>query len=313
MADRIFSTAVVNGATGVVGSALVRRLLDKRVKVFAVVRPDCVRKENIPKEAEIINCGLNEILSLPEKIPDGADMYFHLAWASTIGPGRNDMIAQTENIRAAVEAVQSCRRMHVKVFVGAGSQAEYGRINGKVTPEMPCFPNSGYGMAKLCAGQMTRSECGKYGIRHVWARLLSVYGPHDGPLSVMPMIIRSLKNREIPPLTESEQMWDFIYADDAADALIAMAENGRDGAVYPVGSGKARMLKSYFEILRDTIDPEAPLGFGKITADPGKPVNLCADIRTLKTDTGFEPKISFEEGIRRTVESFDKKEDRTAT
>lgn len=65
-------------------------------------------------------------------------------------------------------------------FVGAGSQAEYGRVNHALTPDTPCFPENGYGMAKLCAGQMSRVECEKLGLVHIWPRILSVYGPYDG-------------------------------------------------------------------------------------------------------------------------------------
>lgn len=297
-------TAVVNGTTGAVGSALTKHLLDLGVTVYAVIRPTSQRTENIPEGAQIVRCDLMEIERLPEMIDTRVDAFFHLAWAHPIGPGRNDMIAQTENIRCSIQAVRAAKELGCQVFVGAGSQAEYGRIEGKVTADAPCFPTTGYGMAKLCAGQMTRMECQRLGMRHAWARILSVYGPHDGPLSVIPMMMDKLLKGEKPALTKGEQMWDYLYSADAADALWRMALSGRDGSVYPVGSGTVRPLKEYFMILRDAINPELPLGLGELPYGPGQVMRLQADISALQRDTGFTPSTPFEAGIRETLRQY---------
>ena len=198
----------------------------------------------------------------------------------------------------------------ISFAVGVGSQAEHGRIEGKVTANAPCFPTNGYGMAKLCAGQMTRVVCRQLGIRHVWARVLSVYGVNDGPLSVISVLLDKLCKGEKPVLTAGEQMWDYLYADDAGDALYCMAEKGRDGAIYPVGSGQARPLKEYFEMLRDAIDPSLSLGLGEIPYPPNQVMHLEADISELTKDTGFVPHTSFQDGIKTVVEQYKKRQER---
>lgn len=221
-------SAVVNGSLGTIGLALVECLLKKGVKVYAVAFPEDPRIERIPQGAAVIPCDMREIKTLREKIADPVDAFFHLAWAGTIGPGRDDMLLQTQNIRCAIEATQTAADIGCQVFVGVGSQAEHGRIEGKVTADAPCFPSNGYGMAKLCAGQMTRVMCRQLGIRHEWARVLSVYGANDGPLSVVSILLDKLCRGEKRALTAGEQMWDYLYADDAAEALYCMAESGRD-------------------------------------------------------------------------------------
>ena len=85
-----------------------------------------------------------------------------------------------------------------KVFLGAGSQAEYGRVSGILRPDTPAFPENGYGMAKLCAGQMSRVECQTLGMDHVWARILSVYGPHDGPATMISGTVHHAAGRRRP-------------------------------------------------------------------------------------------------------------------
>ena len=306
MEELIIRNAVVNGPLGTVGMALVKALLEKGVHTWAVCCPGDRRIRDLPEGAEVIERDMREIAGLPGDLPGGADVFFHLAWMGTIGPGRNDASLQAENIRCAVEAVKAAKALGCKAFVGVGSQAEHGRIEGKVTADAPCFPVTGYGIAKLCAGQLTRLACVQLGIRHVWARILSAYGPGDGPLSVFPTIIGKLLKGEKPALTKGEQLWDFCYAGDVAEALVCMAEKGRDGKIYPVGSGEARPLREYFEIARDAVNPALPLGIGDLPYPEGQVMHLQADLAPLREDTGFEPKVPFEEGIRRTVEAFRK-------
>ena len=294
-------TAVVNGSLGSIGLALVERLLKKGVRVYAVAFPGDPRISRIPDGAVVLPCDMRQIEQLADRIPEPVDAFFHLAWAGTIGPGRDDMLLQTENIRCAIAAAQTAKTLGCQVFVGVGSQAEHGRIEGKITPDAPCFPTTGYGMAKLCAGQMTRSVCRQLGIRHEWARVLSVYGVNDGPLSVISILLDKLFKGEKPALTAGAQLWDYLYVDDAAEALIAMAERGKDGAVYPVGSGQARPLHEYFELLRDAVNPKLPLGLGELPYPPNQVMHLQADITELTRDTGFKPMVPFEEGIRRVV------------
>ena len=297
-------SAIVNGSLGTIGLALVNQLLKRGVKVYAIVFPGDPRIERIPKGAITIPCDMRQIGKLTELIGEPVDAFFHLAWAGTIGPGRDDMLLQTQNIRCAIEAAQTAKALSCEVYVGVGSQAEHGRIEGKVTASASCFPTNGYGMAKLCAGQMTRVVCRQLGIRHVWARVLSVYGANDGPLSVISILLDKLFKGEKPALTAGEQMWDYLYAEDAGDALCCMGESGRDGAIYPVGSGQIRPLREYFEILRDAVDPNLPLGLGEIPYPPNQVMHLEADISQLTADTGFVPSTSFEDGIREVVAQY---------
>ena len=106
----------------------------------------------------------------------------------------------------------------------------------------------------------------------------------------------------MPELTAGEQLWDYIYCEDAARAFFLLGEKGQDGATYCIGSGEARPLKEYMYLLRDAVDPALPLGLGKLPYGEWQVMYLCADIARLRKDTGFVPEVSVEEGIRRTVE-----------
>lgn len=303
------NSVVITGATGTIGMALVRKCIETGTKAFVLVNPDSKRIGRIPADPliKVIKCGLSDFAAADAKSlgiddTEHIDAMFHLAWAGTFGDFRNDAALQEKNERYASDAVRLAKRLGCSVFVGAGSQAEYGRVSGVLTADTPAAPENEYGRAKLRASAATRDLCHEFGIRHVWARVLSIYGPYDGEKTMVMSVISSLLKGQKPALTKGEQMWDFLYADDAADAFMLMAEKGKDGAIYPTGSGLARPLREYIKIIRDEIDPALQLGFGEIPYGEKQVMHLCADISALRADTGFAPKISFEEGIRRTIE-----------
>lgn len=304
MKERSIKTAVLTGPTGAIGVALCERLLAEGCTVYAVCRPGSPRAESLPPSDRLhrVECDLTDLAALPDRLPGvTADVFYHFGWAHTIGPGRNDMPAQIANIGYTIDAVRAASALGCSVFVGAGSQAEYGRSAAALRPDTPAFPENGYGMAKLCAGQMSRVECERLGLSHVWARILSVYGPHDGAATMISGCIRKLLAGERPSLTAGTQIWDYLYSVDAADAFWRMALYGRSGAVYPVGGGQPRPLRSYMEALRDAIDPALPLGLGEVPFGPNQVQFLAADLSALQADTDFEPSTDFETGIRKTI------------
>lgn len=310
MINRSIRKAVITGPTGAIGIALCQELAENGIIVYAVCRPGSCRAAVLPVHPNIlrVDCDLAELSKLTELIPEGADAFFHFAWAHTIGPGRNDMSAQIQNVRYTIDAVQAAKQLQCQVFVGAGSQAEYGRVEGLLKPDTPCFPENGYGMAKLCAGQMSRVECQKLEMDHVWARILSIYGPGDGPATMISSVIEQLLRGETPALTAGIQQWDYLYSGDAARAFRLMALHGADGSVYPLGSGKTKAIKDYVGILRNQIDPNLRLGFGEIPYGPLQVMHLQADITALQQDTGFVPETTFAIGIQNTIKSIAGKE-----
>lgn len=303
---REIHSAIVTGPTGAVGQALCRYLLLQGIRVYAICRPYSDRNSRLPddKHLQKVLCDISNIRILPELIKEKADAFFHLAWTNSASDLRNNMTAQVDNIKATLDACHAAKKLGCVVFIGAGSQAEYGRVSEALKPDTPCFPENGYGMAKLCAGQMSRMECEKLDIHHIWPRILSVYGPHDGQTTMITQAIKKLLVQEIPSLTAGEQIWDYLYEDDAADALYRLAVYGQNGYIYPVGSGKARPLKEYLKKMRDAIDPSIPLGLGGIPYGEKHVMHLEADISAISKDTGFMPKTDFEVGIRKTIDYF---------
>lgn len=311
--------AVITGATGMIGTALTRYLLEQGASVAVCVRPGSGRTDrlreaavsagvNMQEKLHIIKTDLKELNS--DAVYEGitakigrADALFHLGWAGTFGTSRNNIYLQNRNIRCTLDAVQLAQKLGCQVFVGAGSQAEYGRVRAgeRLSADTPAFPENGYGIAKLAAGQMSRILCREKGIRHIWMRILSVYGPWDTEKTMVMSAVNTLLEGGRPVFSPGEQLWDYLYVRDAARALYLAALSGTDGRIYPLGSGQTRPLREYIECIRDAIAPQAELGIGELPYNENQVMYLCADIDELTKDTGFVPEYTFEKGIRETA------------
>ena len=208
---------ILTGATGCVGSAVVRRALASDIHVTCIVHNGSKRLSNLPKDErlKIVECNLSDYKSL--ELEGKYDAFIHLSWEKTFGASRDDAEVQTRNIQYTLDAVHLAHRCGCKVVVGAGSQAEYGVQSVDLTPELPVKPESGYGIAKYAAGKLSAMLCKSLGMRQNWVRILSVYGPNDGENTLISYVIRELKAGRSPELTKCEQTWDYLYADDAAE------------------------------------------------------------------------------------------------
>ncbi len=294
--------AVITGPTGAIGIALIRKLIEENTEILVITRKESLRNNNIPVHPLItrIYCPLDGFGKLENTTGKKYDVFYHLAWMGAVGQGRHDMYMQNENVKYALDAVGAAKRFGCRLFIGAGSQAEYGKYEGTLKPDTPVFPTMGYGFAKLCAGQMTREYAHQLGLKHIWVRILSVYGPNDGLQSMVMSTICKLKAGETPQYTRAEQQWDYLYNGDAALALYLLGKNGQDGKVYVLGSGCVRQLSDYIMQIRDIVAPGTQIRLGDLPYNKDQTMYLCADLTEITNDVGFVPQISFEEGIRRT-------------
>ena len=305
--------AIITGPTGVLGTALIEKLIRKKIEIIAVCRIGSERIGCIPSDPliTVMECNLDSLRVLPRMISGHKykdTVFFHMGWDGTFGGDRDNLKSQINNIQYTVDAVSAAHVIGCRRFVGIGSQAEYGRVDSarctRIKPDTPAAPENGYGVAKLCAGQMSRIKCQQVGMEHVWVRALSIYGPNDGRNTLISVMLDRLQKKEHISCTKGDQMWDYLYSSDAAEALffLGCAEKEKvDGKIYVMGSGQARPLREYMYIVRDIVDPEAQLGIGEIPYSDKQIMYLWADISSLYEDTGFTPRISFEEGIYRTM------------
>ena len=301
--------SIVTGASGFLGAALCRELLDQGGYVTAVLRPDSPNKEKIMRMShersgcqsrlEVVETRLDRLEDLWKVHHIRADVFYHLAWNGSAGPAREDFDIQYTNIGYTAQAVRTAKECGCRKFVGAGSQAEYGVIHRKaVEAETVPHPFMMYGAAKLASYQMGRVLAGQLGISFVWPRIYSVYGVGENSGTLVNYVMDSLRAGKMPELTPCENMWNFMYVSDCAKALRMLGESGESEGIYHVASKDTRRLREFVEEIRDIAAPGAEIGFGKKEAQAERTFWLEPDVGRLD-ETGFACEVSFEDGIRR--------------
>lgn len=306
--------AIVTGATGFIGLALCKELLQNEYEVVAVIRPDSekrgrlldLQKESVlsGKSLQILEISLEKLNRLHTEYDIQADFFFHLAWNGSSGNAREDFEMQHRNIAYTADAIRTARACGCKKIIGAGSQAEYGVVSGiaienKTVPE----PFMMYGSAKLAAGQMGAVLAKQQQIAFVWPRIYSVYGVGENPGTLVNYVLDTLKKGGVPELSPCENMWNFLYITDCVRALRMLAESEEMQGICHVASKDTRLLKEFVTEMRDLIAPDIQLGFGVKQTDPKRTFWLQPDVGKLDK-TGFEAEVSFVDGIRRKVEDM---------
>ncbi len=212
---------IVTGASSFIGKALTKKLLENGEKVFAVVRnPQKLSELNNFENLNIVNCDMSGYSALASLIGEKCDVFFHFAWAGTSKAGRADRSIQEENIKNSLSALFAARELGCEIFIGAGSQAEYGICGGEVTEDYPENPVTEYGKAKLAVKRMALEYGKTVGMKVIWTRIFSAYGIGDSKETmIMTALNKMLKNEDID-LTHCTQMWDYINVEDVANVYI---------------------------------------------------------------------------------------------
>ena len=297
--------AIVTGANGFVGTWLLKELVSNGIEVLAVVKNETSNIDTIKMlpNVEIVFCEMNNIQNLPEKIEScNADVFFHLAWDGSTGANRGNYNIQLKNVEWTLNAVNVASVLGCKRFIGAGTLAEfdcntYIPVNGSIPNAISC-----YGTAKIAAHYMSKAECNRIGLEHVWAYISNTYGVGNRTQNFVNFASLTMLKGNKANFTPGEQLYDFVYVSDIAQGLYRLAERGKPNHAYYIGSTKPAQLKHFIKVVRDVIDPDIPLYFGAI---PFNGVSLPAetfDCSMLVEHTGYSPEISFQEGMKITVQ-----------
>ncbi|MCR4591040.1 MAG: NAD(P)-dependent oxidoreductase [Lachnospiraceae bacterium] len=305
--------AVVTGGAGFAGYSLVKSLYLRGFRVICPVRPGSSHNERLEElknnrgseAGEIItfNLDMKDMRMLPNWLKTkGMDvsgcLFFHLAWTG----GRDDFDAQYANVTACVDTVAAASRIGASKIIITGSQAEYGLKSGgieaadgtltPVTEDALPEPVNAYGAAKTAAMYLSRDLARHLGMEWNWVRIFSLYGECEHDSTMLSYLRRCLLKDVTPSLSSCEQTWDYLDVKDAAEALIAVAEKGKNGEIYNLASGDYKPLKDFTEDIRKRINPGMEIDYAE--TDPGKPLlSLRPSVEKIKRDTGWEAQIPF--------------------
>ena len=307
---------VVTGATSFLGRALVDRLLKEKNQVYAVVRPGSKNMGSLGAERQgliRIERNLEELHELDQVILKPCQAFYHFGWDGSGSENRMKPEVQQKNVEDSLKALEGARRLGCKRFLFSGSQAEYGIHKEAMTEETECRPVSEYGRAKLeffkRAAEQTENwrKTGVSEMEYIHSRIFSVYGPGDHPWSLVESCLKAFGRGEYISLGECTQIWNFLYLDDCIRALILLMEQEKESVsgIYNVAGpeGENRPLREYIRTMYEVLGFHGSYSYGRRAPNAEGPANLIPDIKKLERTTGWQPLVSFREGIRRTYKT----------
>lgn len=289
---------VVTGAAGFAGAHITKKLIENGYFVYAVVRKGSLHNSRLdfPKESiKLIELADNDYSTIPALIDDVCKYFFH--FALRLGIDRNDINTYYYNGADMNAVVHSAVILGCKKFIGVGSQAEYGIVNDLICENRCPDPFSMYGAEKVASLYMSKSQATIEGIEWNWGRIFSLIGEYEPSGRLIPDIIDKMKLGETFNLSAATQYWDYLDADDCAEAFIAIAERGKNGEIYNVANGDSHPLKEFMEKLKKMYGVESSkIAYG---AEANPRVSLKPDVSKIKKDIGWNANKSFESTIKR--------------
>ena len=295
----------VTGASGFLGSYQVADLVEQGHDVAVLLRPGSPRwrLDDVIGLVTVIHGSLEDIPVLRDPLKKfHPEAVIHNAWRG-VGNAERNSPSQARNIADAAELAALAADVGCKVFVGAGSQAEYGPYDRAISPDDASHPTTLYGRAKLAAAGFVAKIASDRGMRFAWLRIFSTYGPRDADYWLIPSFILTLRKGGKMSLTGCEQKWGFLHARDAASAFRIVTTSALGEGYFNLGDPTAPMLRETLIKLRDMVDTGGNIGFGDIPYRPDQVMILQADVRRLAA-LGWEPRVSLDDGLKETVEWY---------
>jgi UDP-glucose 4-epimerase len=305
---------LVTGGAGFIGSHLVRRLVSQGAFVRVVDNlstGDAARLNDIIDSIDFLKGDLAD-KPVCDAAVSGIDYIFHQAAIPSVQRSLLDpLMTNRANVTATLNLLESCRAAKVRRLVYAASSSAYG--DTEVLPKretMSANPLSPYALQKFVGESYCKLYYELYGLETVSLRYFNVFGPAQDPSSqysaVIPRFVNALLAGQ--PLTvygDGEQSRDFTYVDNVIEAnLLAMRRDGAPGKVFNIGCGERISLNRLIQVLERIIGSPATVNY--TAPKVGDVRHSLADLGLARKILGYDPSISFEAGLLRTVDSMQK-------
>jgi UDP-glucose 4-epimerase len=295
--------AVVTGGAGFIGSHMVDLLLDRGFAVRAVDNLVGGRRENVAHHAGNADFALEERDIRSYRIDDplfrGAKYVFHFAGIGDIVPSiERPSEYMSANVQGTVHVLECARQARVEKFVYAASSSCYGLAQVPTREDHVIAPQYPYALSKYQGEQATFHWHQVYKLPANSIRIFNAYGTRSRTSgaygAVFGVFLRQkLAGKPFTVVGDGTQRRDFLYVTDIAKAFLAAAQTPHTGRFWNLGAGNPQSVNRLVELL----DGEKI----HIPKRPGEPDCTWADITRITTELGWQPQVSFEEGVAKIV------------
>jgi UDP-glucose 4-epimerase len=308
-------TALITGGAGFIGSHIAERLLGEGARVRVLDNFSTGGPDNLPFAArfrgrlEVVEGDIRDLPTL-ERLSKGVEVIFHQAAMRSVPRSVEDPLgAHDNNVTGTIYVLEAARRAGVRRVVFASSSSVYGD-----RPELPKMedqlpaPISPYAASKAAGEHYAAVWSHLYGVQAVSLRYFNVFGPRQDPASeyaaVIPrFILWALRNQPLEVHGDGTQSRDFTYIDNVVDANLSAARaEGVGGQAFNVGCGERISLLAIIERLERFLG--RPVARHHTPARVGDVPHTLADISKGERLMRYTPRVTFDEGLRRTFEYF---------
>ncbi|MBU0996137.1 MAG: NAD(P)-dependent oxidoreductase [Proteobacteria bacterium] len=289
----------VTGATGFIGSHCIESLsMRSDIEVHALTIDD-ISQDSL--NVQWHKADLMDTKSMHDLLNDIQPTHLlHFAWYAA--PGKYwTSIENLAMVQASLALLKTFAEVGGKRCVMAGSCAEYdwhyGYCSERITPTVP---GSLYGTCKSAMQKILESFSLQTGVSSAWGRIFYLYGPREHPSRLVPSVICSLLKDKPAKCSHGEQIRDFLYVKDVADAFIALLESDVRGSVN-ICSGIPIRLSEIIMNIAEVFDKQDFVQLGAIPVSPDEPGLIVGNNGRLFKEVGWKPKYMMEQGISETI------------
>ena len=292
------SRVLLTGAGGYIGRHMQGDLVAQGYEVHAVSR---IPRENADRVSwhalDLLDAEARKSL-LREVKPTHL---VHLAWVTD--PGKFWESPLNNNwLEASIDLLKLFEEHGGKRALLTGSCAEYDWSNGDcVEDETPLVAGSLYAESKLALRYAARKLAERFGLELAWARLFFSFGPYEQPGRLVSVLVKTLMSGERAKCVDGDVRRDFLYAPDAASALIATLDSSFTGDIN-IASGSAMTIRELCDRFAAALGFPGQVDYGAYPRPPGDPDRIAADVSRLRDEVGWTPGTDLDTAIRETVE-----------
>ncbi len=303
-------SVLITGANGFIGSHLVRRMVEENADVNIIVREgsDLWRIESLLKDINILRADLRDTEKIDLYIRKiKPDYVFNIAAYGVDSRQNNNIIAANTNIIGTLNMLNPLISVGCKKFLNIGTCMEYGDKKEIIKENTFLEPINIYGSTKAASTILAHQIAGENNIDIVTLRAYGVFGENEGSHKFFPHIILSILNNKDVNLSGCEQYRDYTYIENIIDGFVLAAQNDAiKNELFNIGTGRVHQLKYYVNKVFERMKTDNKPNFGAIPYRSKDVWNPHPDISKITEILGWEPKISFEEGLDRTIKWYEK-------
>ena len=298
--------AVVTGGAGFIGSHMVDLLIEQGFEVRAIDTLVGGREENIMHhDNDPLVFERRDIRDIPldDKLFTSAEYVFHFGGIGDIVPSIEQPLEyMSTNVQGTVQMLECARHAGVKKFVYAASSSCYGLADVPTREENRIDPQYPYALSKYQGEQACFHWRQVYGLPVNSIRIFNAYGTRSRTSGAYGAVFgvflkQKLEGKPFTVVGDGTQSRDFLYVTDVARAFYQAAKTDRVGEVYNLGAGNPQTVNRLVELLGGPVV--------HISKRPGEPDCTWADINKIKTQLGWAPQISFEDGVQRILDNIE--------